>query len=144
MLAPYRDRERPAIGAVRRSGATAYVEAFDPQTLRVTLGYRTPVLAPAAVAWRPRDGRRRAIGPLRFAYRGSQHLPNSARSIYGPGTHRPDNPAAHLPGWGCFASWTICVPRWNYRLGIPPPGTREVTVYAWDWSGNVSVRTTAI
>jgi hypothetical protein len=145
VLDPYHDRDRPVIGTVRRARASAaFVDVFDPQTLRVTLGYRTPVLAPAAVAFRPRDGRHRSIGRLRFVYRGSQHLPDYARYLYGPGTHRPDNAAAHSPGWGCFASWTICVPRWNYRLGLLPAGTRQVSVYAWDWAGNVSVRTTAL
>jgi hypothetical protein len=39
----------------------------------------------------------------------------------------------------------VCVPRWNYRLagGLAPPlpaGAASVTVYAWDWAGNVEAR----
>jgi hypothetical protein len=136
VLAPYRDSERPVIGAVRWSGGTPAVEVFDPQSFRVTTRYRTPVLAPAAVAWRAPGG------PLRFAYRGSQHLPDAFRFIYGPGTHAPDDLDPAPAGWACFWSHVYCIPRWEYRLPGLTPGARAVTVYAWDWAGNVSARST--
>jgi hypothetical protein len=116
------------------------VEVFDPQSLRITLGYRTPVLAPAAVAWRARDASGHALTSLVFAYRGSQHYDSSAkRAIYGPGTHGPDSPAVHSPGWLCFDRAAVCIPKWNYRLAGVPAQAASISVYAWDWDGNKSV-----
>ena len=142
VLAPYRDTEEPVIGAPRRSGGQVFVEAFDPQSLRETIKYRTPVLAPAAIAWRARDARGRALTPLEFAYRGSHHYPASAKSwVYGPGTTPPTHVGAVAGGWACFWRFTICVPKWNYRLPGVPAGAASLSVYAWDWAGNVAVRT---
>lgn len=141
VLEPWSDREPPVIGTSRRVGGTVLSEVFDPQSLKVTLGYRTPVLAPAAVAWRARDGSGRAITSLRFAYRGSQHYPASAKGlIYGPGTHAPCGANfASLEG-----SARICKPRFIYRLVGVPTDAAGLTVYAWDWDGNESVLTTQI
>jgi hypothetical protein len=144
VLAPYRDSEEPIVGRVTRAGAGAFVEAFDPQSVRATIKYRTPVTAPAAIAWRARDVKGNAISSLRFAYRGSHHYPPEAKHvIYGPGTTPPDNPDRAPGGWSCFWRYVVCVPKWNYRIGAMPPGTRSVTVYAWDWAGNVAARTTS-
>lgn len=142
VLAPYRDTEEPVIGAPRRSGGQVFVEAFDPQSLRETIKYRTPVLAPAAIAWRARDARGSALTPLEFAYRGSHHYPTSAKSlVYGPGTTPPTHVGAIAGGWACFWRFKICVPKWNYRLSGVPAGAASLSVYAWDWAGNVAVRT---
>jgi len=142
VLAPYRDSEEPVIGAPRRSGSQVFVEAFDPQSLRETIKYRTPVLAPAAIAWRARDAGGGALTPLEFAYRGSHHYPTSAKaSVYGPGTTPPTHVGAIAGGWACFWRFKICVPKWNYRLSGVPAGAASLSVYAWDWAGNVAVRT---
>jgi hypothetical protein len=121
------------------------VEAFDPQSLRETIKYRTPVLAPAAVAWRARDAHGRALTSLQFAYRGSHHYPTGAKSVvYGPGTTPPTHVGAFAGGWSCFWRFTICVPKWNYRLHGVPFGAASLSVYAWDWAGNVARRTSAL
>jgi hypothetical protein len=140
VLKPWSDHEPPIIGAPHRDGGVVYDEVFDPQSFRLTLGYRTPVLAPAAVAWRARDSSGSALTPLQFAYRGSQHYPSSAKyAIYGPGTHAPDNPAVNSPGWLCFDRAFVCVPKWNYRLPGVPSDASGISIYAWDWDGNKSV-----
>jgi hypothetical protein len=145
VLVPYRDEEEPVIGAPKRYAGGIVVEAFDPQSLRKTTKYRTPVLAPAAVAWRARDGLGRALTPLRFAYRGAHHYPSDAKSvIYGPGTTPPDHVGAIAGGWACFWRFTICVPTWNYRLPGVPAGAASLSVYAWDWAGNVARRTSSL
>jgi murein DD-endopeptidase MepM/ murein hydrolase activator NlpD len=140
VLKPWSDHQPPIIGPPHRAGTTVFDEVFDPQTLRVTLGFRTPVLAPSAVAWRARDAAGHALTPLEFAYRGSQHYPTSAKSaIYGPGSHAPDDPAVRSPGWLCFDTVLVCVPKWNYRLAGVPSAAAAISVYAWDWAGNESV-----
>ena len=145
VLVPYRDSEEPVIGAPSRSGSQVFVEAFDPQSLRTTIRYRTPVLAPAAIAWRARDARGRALTPLVFAYRGSHHYPTSAKSwVYGPGTTPPDHVGAIAGGWSCFWRFTVCVPKWNYRLHGVPSAAASLSVYAWDWAGNVAERTSPL
>jgi hypothetical protein len=145
VLAPYRDALAPVIGSVHQAGGEALVEAFDPQSLRRTIRYRTPVLAPAAVAWRARDARGRALTPLVFAYRGSHHYPTAAKpAVYGPGTTPPTHRGAIAGGWACFWAFEVCVPKWSYRLPGVPAGAAAVTVYAWDWAGNVAMRTTPL
>ena len=145
VLAPYRDSEEPVVGAPHRSGAQVFVEAFDPQSLRKTIKYRTPVLAPAAVAWRARDAHGRALTALRFAYRGSHHYPTGAKPwVYGPGTTPPTHVGAIAGGWACFWRFKVCVPKWNYRLFGVPSGAASLSVYAWDWAGNVAVRTSSL
>jgi hypothetical protein len=145
VLVPYRDSEEPVIGVPRRSGSQVFVEAFDPQSLRETIKYRTPVLAPAAVAWRARDAHGRALTPLVFAYRGSHHYPTAAKSlVYGPSTTPPNHPGAIAGGWACFWRFTICVPKWNYRLHGVPGSAATLSLYAWDWAGNVAERTSPL
>jgi hypothetical protein len=145
VLTPYRDTEEPVIGAATRYGGEVFVEAFDPQSLRETIKYRTPVLAPAAVAWRARDARGRAVTSLRFSYRGAHHYSSSAKSVvYGPGTTPPNHVGAIAGGWACFWAFKVCVPKWNYRLSGVPAGAASVSVYAWDWAGNVAMRTTSL
>jgi hypothetical protein len=145
VLEPYRDSEEPVIGSPRRGGGQLFVEAFDAQSLRETIKYRTPVLAPAAVAWRARDARGRALDSLQFAYRGSHHYPTDAKSwVYGPGTTPPTHVGAIAGGWACFWRFVVCVPKWNYRLAGVPAGAASLSVYAWDWAGNVAVRTSPL
>jgi hypothetical protein len=145
VLSPYADTEEPVVGAVKRFGGSAFVEAFDPQSHRETIKYRTPVLAPAAVAWRARDARGRALSELRFAYRGSHHYPSGAKSVlYGPGTSRPDHAGAIAGGWACFWRFRICVPTWNYRLSGVPSRAVSLSIYVWDWAGNVARRTSPL
>ena len=45
---------------------------------------------------------------LRFALRGSQHLPDAARWV----VYAAD---AYEPGWTCFDRRLVCIPRWDYR-----------------------------
>jgi hypothetical protein len=57
----------------------------------------------------------------------------------------------HSPGFLCFARQVVCKPLWRYRLagGLAPRlprynfrGRVRLTVYAWDWAGNVTARDT--
>jgi murein DD-endopeptidase MepM/ murein hydrolase activator NlpD len=139
VLIPWSDTEAPIIGPPVLGRATGIdVEIFDPQSYREHVGYRTPVLAPAAVAYRAADSKGHDLTGLRFSYRGAQHLGLGARSlVYASDTYPP--------GWTCFATRDTCVPRWDYRLtgGFAPSipaGARYLTIYAWDWAGNTSAR----
>lgn len=143
VLAPWSDTQAPVIGApTQRGGGRVTVEVFDPQSFRAQIKYRTPVLAPAALAYRAWDAGGRDVSGLRFALRGSQHLPDAARSVVYAGD-------AYEPGWTCFDTRLACVPRWDYRLagGLAPPlppTARRLSIYAWDWAGNTSVRDVAL
>jgi hypothetical protein len=64
--------------------------------------------------------------------------------VYGPGTTPPTHAGAIAGGWACFWRFAICVPRWRYRLAGVPARAASLSVYAWDWAGNVAARTTAI
>lgn len=139
ILAPYTDHVRPVIGypEIHRE-RTVYVRAYDPQSYVRHTTYPTPVLAPAALAYRVfRLPSHRPVGPLHWALRGSQH--------YGvwaiPRVYVPD---ARGGGFLCFAYHPRCTPNWHYRLagGLAPrlpagPGRYRLSVYAWDWLGNV-------
>jgi murein DD-endopeptidase MepM/ murein hydrolase activator NlpD len=139
VLAPWTDTQAPIIGApTEHSGGLVTVEVFDPQSFRALIKYRTPVLAPAALAYRARDSGGHDVTGLRFALRGSQHLPDPARWV----VYAAD---AYPPGWTCFDIRLVCIPRWDYRLagGLAPPlppSARQLSIYAWDWAGNTSVR----
>ncbi len=142
VLAPYADTEPPIIGVPRVfADGRVIVGAFDPQSFVEKASYETPVLAPAALAWRLFDSRGRDLLGLQWALRGSQQYPNFDRPlVFAPG--------ASNPGYGCFASRRLCIPQWNYWLagGLTGPlpltslarGRYRLTVYAWDWAGNVS------
>lgn len=142
MLAPYTDTEAPVIGSPRifRDGRVI-VSGFDPQSFVRKTTYRTPVLAPAALAWRLFDARGRPVTQLEWALRGSQNYPPSLKPvIFAPG--------ALNPGYGCFAYRIVCIPNWTYWLAgglserLPlaalPRGRYRMSVYAWDWAGNSS------
>ena len=142
MLSPYVDIEPPIIGVpeVFADGRVT-VGAFDPQSFVEKASYETPVLAPAALAWRLFDSQGHDLLGLQWALRGSQNYPPLDRGlVFAPG--------ATNPGYGCFASRRLCIPQWNSWLaggltGRLPlaslvPGRYRLTVYAWDWAGNVS------
>ena len=142
VLRPWADTLAPVIGEPSvikdGSGYHATVEAFDPQSYRELVTYRTPVLAVAALAVRGFDATGQDLTGLRWALRGSQHYPDADRFVvYAHG--------AHTRGWSCFATRLACPPLWRYRLtdGLTPPlplAVRRIAVYAYDWAGNVSVR----
>jgi hypothetical protein len=144
-LQPWFDYEPPVIGRPSiASDGSAVVEAFDPQSFVPKIYYETPVLAPAAVAYRVFDAKGAAITGLEWALRGSHWIPNAlASTVF--------TPSAHSPGFFCFARNVICKPRWSYRLagGLAPRlplyamhGRVRLTVYAWDWAGNITARDT--
>lgn len=142
VLAPWRDTAAPLIAAPRfRAGGRVLVRAFDPQSFRTRTTYVTPVLAPAALAYRVTGPGGRTVVPLRWALRGSQVLGGRP-----PGRLYTDG--ARGGGWLCFATHPVCRPNWNYRLagGLAPalprlaPGVYRLTAYAWDWAGNVAAR----
>jgi hypothetical protein len=147
VLTPWVDRIRPVIGSLSlaRDGQ-AVVPAFDPQTFTWQTTYITPVLAPAALAYRLFDMRGTPVTSLRWAFRGTHLLPYADRRlIYSPG--------AHAPGYGCFAKYPLCIPYWSYRLagGFAPalpvslPRARyRLTVYAWDWADNEDARDSVV
>jgi hypothetical protein len=142
VLAPWVDQEPPVIGRpVVHADGSVTVTAFDPQSFEETTSYVTPVLAPAALAWRLFDPRGRPLGSLHWALRGTHVLPpHLVPSIFTADAHRP--------GFACFAFESLCVPRWDYRLGWllgghlagTPGAAARITVYAWDWAGNVTAR----
>jgi hypothetical protein len=141
-LAPYTDTEPPVIGIPRVfGGGRVMVGAFDPQSFVQKAHYETPVLAPAAVAWRLYSARGRPLTGLDWALRATQNYPPGLKPvIFGPG--------ARNPGYTCFAFRPVCIPTWNYWLagGLTPPlpvdilrpGRYRLSVYAWDWAGNAS------
>ena len=142
VLAPYADDEPPVIGAphVLPDGRVT-VQAFDPQSYRTRTRYLTPVLAPAALAYRLWHADGTPDGPLQWAIRGTQLLDNDLMGhVY---TAR-----AHEPGYECFATQAICKPLWEYWLagGLAPrinAGSHHgerLTIYAWDWAGNTTAR----
>jgi hypothetical protein len=147
VLEPYVDRAPPVIGspAVATDGQVI-VAAYDPQTYVRRTTYLTPVLAPAAIAYRLYDARGTSVSPLEWAFRGSALLPYFERSlIFAPGSH--------APGFACFAARPVCVPRWIYRVagGLAPPlpraiapGRYRLTVYAWDWADNTTAVDTTV
>ncbi|MDX6697970.1 MAG: Peptidase family [Solirubrobacteraceae bacterium] len=140
VVGPWRDTARPVIGLphIRRDRRVT-VEVYDPQSYVVRTTYATPVLAPAAIAWRLRTRRGRRIGPLHWALRGTRVYPFSVR-------HRVYAPGARGGGYLCFAFHPRCTPTWRYWLagGLAPripriaPGRYVLTIYAWDWAGNAS------
>jgi hypothetical protein len=141
ILSPWRDRARPVLGRPRasRRGEVA-VRAFDPQSSSARRYSVTPVLALAGLAYRIFDARARRRGGLHWAFRGTTHQPKRLRRrIYAPGTRWPRARCLTRPR-------RLCRPNWVYRLagGLAPRlrllrGRRYVlTMYAWDWAGNVA------
>lgn len=141
-LRPYGDAEPPIIGVPQVfADGRAIVHAFDPQSFVERMSYETPVLAPAALAWRLYDVHGRALTGLEWALRGSQNYPPDLKPIvFAPG--------ASNPGYTCFAFHVRCIPNWTYWLaggltprlpiGLIARGRYRLTVYAWDWGGNTS------
>ena len=147
VLEPYVDRAAPVVGAPAvAAGGQVIVRAYDPQTYVRRTTYLTPVLAPAAIAYRLYDAQGAAVIPLEWAFRGTHLLPYAERSlIYAPG--------AEAPGYACFATRSVCVPNWVYRVAgglappLPdtlPPGRYRLTVYAWDWADNTTALDTTV
>jgi hypothetical protein len=143
VLAPWADYESPVIGRPKVAGdGTVTIEAFDPQSYAGVLYYETPVLAPAALAYRAFTAAGTPLTPLEWAYRGSQWLPYEyLYSVFAPG--------AHGAGFACFAHRRLCIPHWRYRLagGLAPRlplasfhGLTRLSIYAWDWAGNITAR----
>jgi hypothetical protein len=142
VLAPWVDSEPPVLGAPElHPDGLLTVRAFDPQSFEERTRYVTPVLAPAALGWRTFDTGGRPTGPLHWALRGSHVLPpDLVPSVF--------TASAHRPGFACFAVELLCIPHWEYRLGWLPStriatgqaSARRVSVYAWDWAGNVTAR----
>jgi hypothetical protein len=142
LLAPYSDIQPPIIDTPHVfADGRVIVGAFDPQSFVEKASYETPVLAPAALAWQLFDAHGRWLVPSQWALRGSQNYPSADRPlVFAPG--------ARNPGYGCFATRRLCVPNWVYWLAggltppLPlttlPPGRYRLSVYAWDWAGNVS------
>jgi hypothetical protein len=134
VLSPWRDRARPVLSHPRFGhGGQVSIKGFDP----VARKRPRPVLGLAGLAYRLFDRRGHRVGPLQWAYRGSQHQPNRLRRlVYVPGSH----PA--------YAKCVMrrrrpCRPNWVYRLagGLAPRLPRgwrrryRLTAYAWDWTG---------
>lgn len=147
VLEPYVDHARPVIGMpALAAGGQVIVPAYSPQTFVRRTTYTTPVLAPAAIAYRLYDPQGDALTPLEWAFRGTHLLAWAQRSeIYAPG--------AHPPGFACFATRSVCVPRWIYRVagGLAPPlpsalapGPYRLTIYGWDWADNKTALDTSV
>jgi murein DD-endopeptidase MepM/ murein hydrolase activator NlpD len=146
VLAPWTDNDAPVLGAPHlQAGGRVTVDAFDPQSFTERVGYETPVIAPAAVAYRMFDARGTPVTPLRFALRGAQNLDWSVHAL----VFAPD---AREAAFVCFMHRVICRPHWDYVLagGLAPalplsalaPGRYRLAAYAWDWAGNASARDT--
>jgi hypothetical protein len=136
VLSPWRDRVRPVLSRPRvREGGAVLIEGFDPQSPK---GSPRPVLGLAGLAYRLFDRHGHRVGPLRWALRGSQLLPEQVRRlVYVHGSH---------PAYAKCAirRYRPCRPNWVYRLagGLAPrlpAGWRRryrLTAYAWDWAEN--------
>jgi PKD repeat protein len=144
VLQPWSDTLPPVIGPPRIApDGEVTVAVYDPQSWRERTSYDTPVLAPAALAYRLFTVGGGRIGPLRWALRGSHNLDFSLiGAVFAP--------EAHAPGAACFERREICRPDWRYRLagGLAPridpgalgPGRYRLSIYAWDWAGNTRAR----
>ena len=144
VLSPWNDAVGPVIGRPRLlPDGRVVVKAFDPQSFGVRTTYETPVLAPAGLAFRVFDARDRGFANLHWALRSNRVLPGQlARQLYAPD--------AKQPGFSCFATRVICKPNWDFVLagGLAPrlgglglsPGRYRLSVYAWDYAGNVTAR----
>lgn len=141
VLSPWTDTDPPVLGQPHLDGnGKVTVPAFDPQSFQAETTYRTPVLAPAGLAYRLFDAQGHAIGPLQWALRGTTHMPDrQASEVFASD--------AHSPGFDCFAAKELCIPDWTYRLagGLAPslpldlaPGNYRLSIYAWDWADNKS------
>ena len=142
-VAPWRDTARPVIGKPSFNGGRVYIKAFDRQSFIEQTTYLTPVLPVAGLAWRMFDSHGRAVGPLEWAFRGTQVLPFGLdRTIWAPDARRP--------GFTCFAVRYVCKPNWDYVLagGLAPGLSRStldacgcrLSVYAWDYASNSVAR----
>jgi hypothetical protein len=147
VLRPYTDHAAPVIGRPSVSAdGQVIVAAYDPQTFIRKTTYYTPVLAPAAIAYRLYTAHGHPVTPLEWSFRGTHLLQFAERSlIYAPG--------ARDPGYDCFATRSVCVPHWTYRVadGLAPPlpstldpGRYRLTIYAWDWADNKTALDTTI
>ena len=122
------------------------VAAYSPQSFVRRTTYVTPILAPAGMAYRLYDAAGVAVTPLEWAFRGTHLLPWADRAlIYAPG--------ARAPGYACFATRSVCVPHWIYRVAgglaptLPsglPVGPYRLTIYAWDWADNTTALDTVV
>jgi hypothetical protein len=141
-LRPYTDTEAPVIGVPEIFADGRVIDrAFDPQSFIHKTSYLTPVLAPAALAWRLYNSRGRAITGLEWALNSSGYISPSLKPVvFAPG--------ASNPGFGCFYTQLICIPNWVYNLagglteplpfGSMSPGRYRLTIYAWNFAGNTS------
>lgn len=141
-LLPYTDTEPPIIGVPHVfPDGRVIVGAFDPQSFIHKQSFETPVLAPAALAWRLYNARGRPLTGLEWAMRGTGYISPSLKPvIFAPG--------ASNPGWNCFYTQLRCIPNWVYNLAggftepLPVqrlhPGRYRLAVYAWDWADNKS------
>lgn len=147
VLSPYVDNAPPEISKPSvAAGGQVIVRAYDPQTVVQRTTYMTPVLAPAALAYRLYASDGTPVTPLEWSFGGAHLLPWVDRSlVYAPG--------AHAPGYGCFATRSLCVSHWIYRVagGFAPPlppnvsaGQYRLTIYAWDWTHNVTALDTKV
>jgi hypothetical protein len=146
VLSPYVDAKAPVISAptINPDGFVSVV-VRDPQSFVRKTTYWTPDIAPAVLAYRLWSTDSAPLSPLYYALRGSQNLPWSEE----PSIYMPDS---HGAGFTCFETKTHCPPHWDYKLagGLAPAitdsypvsaaGPFRLTVYAWDWAGNVSAR----
>jgi hypothetical protein len=142
VLVPWREDDAPVLARPRfLSDGRVLIEAFDPQTFRVRTNYNTPVLAPAALAYRVVDRRGHGVTRLYWALRGTQNLDWSVHNlIYASDTYAPD--------FWCWVRRPNCRPGWDYVLagGLAPSlrslglrrGRYQLAAYAWDWAGNAS------
>jgi hypothetical protein len=141
-LRPYTDTEPPILGVPRVfPDGRVIVGAFDPQSFIHKESYETPVLAPAALAWRLYTASGHPVTGLEWAMRGTGYISPALKPvIFAPG--------AANPGFACFYTELRCIPNWVYNLAggltgpVPLAGLRRgryrLSVYVWDWAGNRS------
>jgi murein DD-endopeptidase MepM/ murein hydrolase activator NlpD len=141
-LLPFSNSIPPVIGTPQiYSDDQAAVSVFDPQSIVQKGPYLTPIITPAAVAWRLYNSHGKPVTGLQWALRGTHWMSPSLRwSVYAPG--------AFNAGWDCFAFYRICKPSFHYWLAggltesLPlnglPGGRYRLTVYAWNYAGRTS------
>ena len=113
VLFPWREHEAPVIDRPRfLSDGRVLVRAYDPQTFRVRTTYNTPVLAPAALAYRVVDSNGHGVSRLYWALRGTQNYDWSVHSlVFASDTYAPD--------FWCWIRRPNCRPDWDYVLAVP-------------------------
>jgi len=150
ILPGWKDTLAPVLGDLTlQPDGSADVEAYDRQSLRWGRPYITPTTNLAALAYRLRpagkDGSQTgsSAGELQWAFRGTHNYDFSLIDDLYHDYH------ASREKQKCYEKHRVCHFDWDYVLagGLAPDlpadlnyGIYELSVFAWDWAGNVGLK----